>query len=511
MRPIPLLIITTLAGLLSGTSCLATSVGITTVEQPINLGVKSDPSRIPLGTVGVISNYNYGIHRMITEARACPSGAMRWDGGTELDQNLASVFGISVEPEDSTQVPGMPVILRVKSWKPPEYSPYTKDQVLAATLWCVIRSAGGTPKTPLEIRVVAEGEEDKPLEAKYSGKYVIRPGEDGKEVQQIKVAGTVIEKDARGITWVKFPDVTKKGPVDPPTPGLIIMEVDGENDTGWSLLPVWGNGSGTRNPLELNSRSAPMLYSAYESRGVENANSFLEDGGSGYFRVNSLEDGDSVVIGLPRVSEVTLAADVLALVIAAQPTEKKSLTVTLRLEEYHLANYPAFRSAAGWKESKQSPSNITLECEFIWNPIDGKLTKGSVPLVELRGKNWISMVPTQEPDDQAAKNLAVTVQQRIKQGIHEGTLLAERNMADTILPGSGLPREIGKAGYYAALGTYSNGERLPETPQAEPAKIGDNLLDQRFRAGWTIGLGKGEAIAIEVRKAIEQADSGKSE
>lgn len=156
----------TLLGWIIPAPCFATAVGTSTIEQPVNLGTKSDPQRIPLGRVGVISNYGYGIHRMIGEARACPDGAMRWEGGSELDQNLASVFGISVEAEDPTQILAFPVTLRVKPWKPPGYSPYSKDQVLAATLWCLLRSTGGTPDTPLDVRVVAEGSDDKPLEAK---------------------------------------------------------------------------------------------------------------------------------------------------------------------------------------------------------------------------------------------------------------------------------------------------------------------------------------------------------
>ena len=224
--------IVALACSLTGSIGMATNVGLTTVEQPVNLGTGSDPTRIPLGMVGVISNYNYGIHRFIGEARVFPDGAMKWDGGTELDQNLASVFGISVNPEDSTNVPGMPVILNVKSWKTPAYSPYTKDQVLAATVWCVVRSAGGTPKRPLEIRVVAEGKEDKQLEAKYSGKYVSRPDSGGEEVPPVKVAGTMLEEDARGIAWVTFPGVARKDDFQPPKSGFAILEYEGDGSAG---------------------------------------------------------------------------------------------------------------------------------------------------------------------------------------------------------------------------------------------------------------------------------------
>ncbi|MFN9028243.1 MAG: hypothetical protein ACK5VX_18825 [Akkermansiaceae bacterium] len=79
---------------------MATSVGISTVEQPVNLVSHSDPTRIPLGRVGVMSNYDYGIHYKIVESRPSPQGGMKWKNGSELDQNLAAVFGISMEISD---------------------------------------------------------------------------------------------------------------------------------------------------------------------------------------------------------------------------------------------------------------------------------------------------------------------------------------------------------------------------------------------------------------------------
>ena len=238
-------------------ACPATNVGTGTIEQPVNLGPNSDPKRIPLGAVGTISNYNYGVHRVIGEPRPCPDEAMRWEGGTELDQNLASVFGISVEAEDPTQIHGLPVMVRVKPWKVPGYSPYTKEQVLAATLWCLIRSAGGTPESPLDIRVAAEGRADKSLEKKYSGKYVTMRGEDGKEVPAPNIPGSVIEEDGRGIAWVVFPGVKKKSPAVAAPPAMILFKMEGDADAGdgkWYVLPVWGK----PEPKGCSSRSQLM-------------------------------------------------------------------------------------------------------------------------------------------------------------------------------------------------------------------------------------------------------------
>lgn len=388
-------------GCMTPLRCLATNVGISVVEQPVNLGAKSDPARIPLGRVGVISNYDYGIHRIIGEARACPDGAMRWDSGSELDQNLASVFGISVEAQDSTQIMAFPVTLRVSSWKPPAYSPYTKDQVLAATLWCLLRCTHGTPERPLDVRVVAEAPDDKPLEGKYSGRYVTERGKDEKEVPSVKVAGTIIEDDARGIAWVKFPEVTPKVPNPAPSPVMIILKDEGDDESGWHLLPIWGNDGGERDFLRLNNRSAAMCYSTWHSTGITDANSFLAEGGAMDFRATANDMSCSASFSYPRVPQATLAADILALVISAQPTEAKPLTVSFHVEESALSRFPAFHGAAGWKETRNSanPNLITLEGEFVWDSTANKLTKGSIPLVELKSRGWIAMKPGQAEGD----------------------------------------------------------------------------------------------------------------
>jgi hypothetical protein len=502
----------TLLGWMVPASCFATVVGTSTLEQPVNLGAKSDPARIPLGRVGVISNHGYGVQLMIGEARSCPDGAMRWEGGSELDQNLASVFGISVETEDSTQISSFPVTLRVKPWKPPGYCPYTKDQVLAATLWCLLRSIGGTPENPLDVRVVAEGPDDKPLETKYSGKYVTSPGKDKNEMPPVKVAGTALEEDARGITWVTFPDVTRKATSIPPSPGMIILEAGGDGDGGWHVLPVWGNGRDENEFLRLNSWSAAMCYSSWHSRGVTEANSFLAEGGVSEFRTDRGEKSDSVIFNFPRVKEATLAADILALVISVQPTEARPLTVSVVVDEP--GRYPAFRSAAGWKETHHDGA---IECEFVWDAAARKLTKGSVPLVQMEELGWISLKPVDTPTvdvqseiAEAASQLADAVGSRIKSGIQDGTLLAEKIMADR-LSDAGLHREIEKAGFYDGLAIFCNRTAIPEKPLNDPVWFNKPELDQSHEAGWTIGLNQGEAIANEVRKAIEEAKLKKGE
>ena len=337
---------------------------------------------------------------------------MRWENGSELDQNLASVFGISVEPEDSTSVPGAPVTLRIKKWPAPAYSPYTKEQVLAATLRCLVNSANGTPEQPLDVRVIAEGVDDQPLEKKYSGPYVTRPGALGEAISPTVIPDTTSEWDARGIEWVVFPQVTRKPVVPSQPPSMIALRADGDGDAGWFLLPVWGNGENEDAPLALNASSAPLLYSAaYRSRAGPEANSFVSEASDGRFEVS----GDSVTFSAVQVPADTLAATILALVIAAQPTEVLPLRVSLHLDPQSVLRYSAFRSAAGWRETNRNPDQIVLECEFVWDAAARQLAKGSVPLVALDEEQRLRFIvpvkaraePQEAPESQTRPSPAI--------------------------------------------------------------------------------------------------------
>ena len=90
------------------------------------------------------------------------------------------------------------------------------------------------------------------------------PGKEGEAIPPVTVPGTVLEIDARGITWVVFPGITLKPTLPPPSPGMIILEAGGDGDPGWHVLPVWGNGNDPNDFLRLNSWSAAMCYSSSE-------------------------------------------------------------------------------------------------------------------------------------------------------------------------------------------------------------------------------------------------------
>ncbi|MEZ5329897.1 MAG: hypothetical protein R3F19_33030 [Verrucomicrobiales bacterium] len=489
-------------------ACEATEVGAGTIEQPINLCERSDPGRIPLGRVGTVSNYNYGVHHVISDPRPCPGGAMRWGGGSELDQNLASVFGISVEPEDSTSVPRAPVTLRLKSWAPPAYSPYSKEQVLVATLWCLLRSCN----TSLEVKIDAEGNDDKYLEKKYSGIFFIMGTEDERKGTRLTEAtGTVLKEDERGIAWVIFPGVEAKHAFEPMSPAMILFDRSGGDnasaDGKWFLLPVWGDGNEDAIPLHLNQWTAPMAYSCFRRRGRLEANAFLLAGGSSAFRSTRGKNGAySVSISYPGVPEDTLAANILALVVATQPTEACPLTVEFTTDGWRLSRYGAFNIAKDWVREEFDHGMVAFRCEFAWDASSQKLTKGSVPGVRFDGHSLIYSEPPQElPSEMMAKKIADEVYRRINRELHSGTLQAEKIMNDRQLAGSGLSRELGMAGYYAGLAWFCSQNGVTENLFEISIHFGNSDLDQYHRVGWYIGLNRGLTITQEVRKEFEEA------
>jgi hypothetical protein len=46
---------------------------------------------------------------------------------------------------------------------------------------------------------------------------------------------------------------------------------------------------------------------------------------------------------------------------------------------------------------------------------------------------------------------------------------------------------------------------VPEKPLEDPVRFGNSSLDQHYRMGWDIGMNRGQAIAKEARKFIEEA------
>lgn len=382
------------AALVTG-SCPATNVGLGTVEQPVNLCADSDPSRIPLGKVATESNYHYGRGPVISAPRPSLHGAMEWKAGAELDQNLASVFGVEVSDHD---IPHSPATIHLKARPVPPYSPYTKDQVLAATIHCLLRSNRGTPKQPIQLNVTADSPDDQALAKKYSGRFINAPDESNDPpVDPTPVPGTRLETDARGITWVVFPEIKADPERSALLPVLIPFRLGGDfgpDEPLWQLLPVWtGTGHAWEQSLEVLGRPYPLFYDCFNpstGAGPEANALFAGDphGSVFHFDVKATDASVEALIRYPNTTTETLAASILALVVSTQPTIERPLTVTL---ETGIESPPEwflrFQTCPDWKSvdgSQKVAGTVTqsrsiLTCSFVWDSQTATLTRGGVP------------------------------------------------------------------------------------------------------------------------------------
>lgn len=179
-----------------------TNPGFGFLPQPINTGPNADPARIPLAPVPYYSNYGYGSMSVIHMSRKADHGGSATADARENEQNLTAAYGISIEPFDGTQFPSYPAILRVKAGPPPKSCPYTKEQVLIATIHCLL-SYHGTKSRPIILRIETEDAKDAHL-LRYEGRYIT--GGDSKDEPVIKsrIPGSWIETSPSGIDSVVF-------------------------------------------------------------------------------------------------------------------------------------------------------------------------------------------------------------------------------------------------------------------------------------------------------------------
>jgi hypothetical protein len=379
-------------------TCQATNVGLSSVEQPVNLGAESDPARIPLGAVATESNYHYGRGPVITAPRPSLHGAMEWKSGIEINQNLASIFGIEVDNHD---LPHSPATIRLKSFAIPAYTPYTREQVLAATIHCILRSNSGRPKAPITLKVTADSPADEALVKKYSGEYINAPdNEDGPPIEPTQVPGTRLETDARGVTWVVFQDLkTSEKRARPPV--MIAFRLGGEagpDDPLWQLLPVWTGSSYTwEQSTEVIGRPYPLFYDCFNpsSGGGPETNALFSGKPAGTisgFKISTTETSIFAKLSDPDASTENLAASILALVVSTQPSPDHLLSVTLETSSDEPPPwFERFKSSPGWKPTDASTApgpvpadkRLSLTCSFAWDPQQATLTQGAVPLVKI--------------------------------------------------------------------------------------------------------------------------------
>lgn len=478
----------------------ATTVGLSTIEQPVNLCEQSDPSRIPLGAVATESNYHYGRGEVITAPRPDLHGGMRWKSGVELNQNLASVFGIELNNHD---LPHSPAIIRLRDFPKPVYSPYTKEQVLAATIHCMLRSNRGTPEQPIQLEITAESEKDKALAEKFAGKYINSPNQpDDPPVEPTPIPGTKLETDSRGITWV----VLGEGKKEMPAPTLIPFRLGGEagpDSPTWELLPVWALGGNLG--FELIGRPYPLFYDCFNpgtGMGPEtNAIFANKPPGTIYQLKVSREEGATTAhFTYPQTTTENLAATVLALVASVQPTEACPLKVSLQTSLNHADSWmEAFRDCPGWElDNPNSSDRMVLTCEFVLDPETAGLKRGAVPLASLErlpgGKLYIQVPPMTQEERKLEAAYELRFDEKWKAGEFEPK---EDHLK---LPGAGFPlvREYWFAGYRDALSGYRVYQDSPAGNDPDSERDDSSELGKARRDGWVAGIRDGAMFAAKI-------------
>lgn len=250
-------------------SAPATNPAMGLVDHPVYLGGHADPRSIPLSAVAVWHNYGFGIHEIISKTRAFPDGPLISGQGREFDMNLASVYDIQVLPEDPTQVPFLPVRLKVGERELPPGARHTRTQALEATLWSLILLTPGSEKHPLTVKI----ESADPAHQKLAGNYVMDP--DGLALLSGEIPGSKLVRDDRGVVSVVF-EVPGEGepapPADSPAPRLAFVPLlsggGAEDNEQIALIPHWTNAT----PLELLWTAMPRAMNVFSAKHGENAN-----------------------------------------------------------------------------------------------------------------------------------------------------------------------------------------------------------------------------------------------
>lgn len=381
--------------LLGPSSSSGTVLSQGTIEQPINLGRHADPTRIPLGAVVFEANHGYGRHPLISAPRPCTHGPLKTGSGLELNMNLASAFGILVEPEDSTQVPLDPVNIRIKDWPVPSYSPYRKEQVLAAVLHCLLRSTAASPKVPLRIVIKAENEEDTKNLKAYSGNYITGQ----------PIPGCHLEADERGVTHVVFPD-EKPAPAEKlvrSPPALVPCYLEAEEYYRFHLIPVWP-GDDWKDATAIPTQPVTLYHDLFDpSRTLGPDINYLTRRthfsstrlSKSHLSISShYRDLKKVPFDLLRA----FCAFTYAAVLTTQPTAQEPLTVRLRITKELRETFGSLFESEDWIEREHRHGDLVLTTKLIWNPKEGKLASGYLPQGSLKREKgaWIVEFERQE-------------------------------------------------------------------------------------------------------------------
>jgi len=371
----------------------ATQVSTGLVEQLLFLGDASRADRIPLAPAVFHANYNYGMYPVIFEPRPCLHGHLTVDGQPFHEQNLAVLYGVTAEFADETQLPGSTLTLRLRKRTPPAKSPYTLEQIVAASIQCVINQEGSLhEKRPLTVTIQGDGMATPDWAAKYATAY-FHTGTPGEQSWQMAhVPGLRVEKCPRGDRAIVFED-GDAGSASPDHRQPVFIPYmtvgDARDDHRIWFVPVWP-GDGWKEPLNILTRPLLPYYERWtggiggrtaETVAVAHQTppGFPHHTGPA-IHVDRRESGTHVELLVGRLDPDPLAGFIAGCVLTELPAAGQPLTITLR------DSLPA--EATGWQDGKS--------CKFVIDPETLTLTHGTIPGFRLAREPWGTPTLTRE-------------------------------------------------------------------------------------------------------------------
>lgn len=360
----------------------ATSVFTGAATYPVNMGPESDATRIPVGSIPCESNHGYGLLELISTPFPSVPGGWLWDGGIELNGNLPSAFGISVRPGDSTDPTSLPVVVHIRKQATPGYSPYTKEQVLLATMRCLLDAVRATPKRPLTVKVVTDDPADEALR-RFSGEYLTRStGKDDFEATPLPGCATSVDRN--GVREIVFVEKDRKpAPSANPKPLWMPFPIEGDSDPGFLLLPIWTGNAMEEDRLAPLGQPWPLMQDCFNpTSGNPDGNLMTREDLIHSFRAGRTADKVILEADLNLTEDWDLADGMALLcwaaVLSEHPTDQKPLEVTLRMSKDIDPRFQAWVAEHGW-EKVPIAGDTGIRTTFVWDEGTGALTKGFIP------------------------------------------------------------------------------------------------------------------------------------
>jgi hypothetical protein len=284
-----------------------------------------------------------------------------------------------------------PLTIQIPAGHHPACNPYTKAQVVAAVIHCLLSDWNMTPRRPLIIEIATADPADADLH-RFAGHYVNLPNSPDHGFIPTRVPGSRIETDSRGVQQVVF----DQGLVPPaagkePSPGFApcLFDLSEGSDAFWAILPTWPVEGWQGNPCELTVQPFRFTYKCVPWGGPFGQCNSLLPGAPlhgavlrGFAWREGIKSTQATLILAGTTNEEsfvpTVAATCYALILGAQPSPRRPLRIELRVNPSAKHRLAAFAASRDWKTS-ESLGEFVLSCDFAWDPEKRTLVNGSVP------------------------------------------------------------------------------------------------------------------------------------